>query len=55
MVLGGFSQGAEVLGFVTSPDVPNGVDLATVLKPLQPEVADHARRWCCLACPMCAR
>lgn len=41
MVLGGFSQGAAVMGFVTSPSVPNGVDPATVPKPLQPEVADH--------------
>jgi len=41
MVLGGFSQGAAVMGFVTSPAVPDGVDPATVPKPLQPEVADH--------------
>jgi cutinase len=41
MVLGGFSQGAAVMGFVTSAAVPDGVDAATVPKPLQPEVADH--------------
>jgi cutinase len=41
IVLGGFSQGAAVLGFVTSSSVPDGVDPATVPKPLQPEVADH--------------
>lgn len=41
MVLGGYSQGAAVMGFVTSPAVPDGVDPATVPKPLQPEVADH--------------
>jgi hypothetical protein len=41
MVLGGFSQGAAVMGFVTSPVVPDGVDPATVPKPLQPEVAQH--------------
>jgi hypothetical protein len=41
MVLGGFSQGAAVMGFVTSAAVPDGVDPATVPKPLQPEVADH--------------
>jgi len=41
MVLGGFSQGAAVMGFVTSPAVPDGVDPATVPKPLQPDVADH--------------
>jgi cutinase len=41
MVLGGFSQGAAVMGFVTSAAVPAGVDPATVPKPLQPEVAAH--------------
>lgn len=41
IVLGGYSQGAAVAGFVTSADVPAGVDPATVPKPLQPEVADH--------------
>ncbi|MCV7416400.1 cutinase family protein [Mycolicibacterium litorale] len=41
IVLGGYSQGAAVAGFVTSAAVPSGVDPATVPKPLQPEVADH--------------
>jgi hypothetical protein len=41
MVLSGYSQGAAVMGFVTSAAVPDGVDPATVPKPLQPEVADH--------------
>ncbi len=41
MVLGGYSQGAAVMGFVTSAAVPDGVDPATVPKPLQPRVADH--------------
>ncbi len=41
IVLGGYSQGAAVMGFVTSPAVPDGVDPATVPKPLQPGVADH--------------
>lgn len=41
MVLGGYSQGAAVMGFVTSPTVPDGVDPATVPKPLDPGVADH--------------
>jgi cutinase-like protein len=41
MVLGGYSQGAGVMGFVTSAAVPDGIDPATVPKPLQPEVADH--------------
>lgn len=41
MVLGGFSQGAAVMGFVTSPTVPDGIDPATVPKPLDPKVADN--------------
>ncbi|BBU23486.1 cutinase family protein [Mycobacterium xenopi] len=41
MVLSGYSQGAAVMGFVTSPAVPDGVDPATVPKPLAPSVADH--------------
>lgn len=41
MVLGGYSQGAAVMGFVTSSAVPDGVDPATVPKPMQPNVADH--------------
>lgn len=41
MVLGGYSQGAAVMGFVTSETVPAGVDPATVPKPLQPEIAEH--------------
>jgi cutinase len=41
MVLGGYSQGAAVMGFVTSEAVPDGIDPATVPKPLDPEVADH--------------
>lgn len=41
MVLGGFSQGAAVMGFVTSTAVPDGVDPASVPKPLLPEVSEH--------------
>jgi cutinase len=41
IVLGGYSQGAAVMGFVTSAAVPDGVDTATVPKPLQTDVADH--------------
>ena len=40
-VLGGYSQGAAVAGFVTSSAVPNGVDPATVPQPLQPDIAEH--------------
>jgi hypothetical protein len=41
MVLGGYSQGAAVMGFVTSAAVPDGVDPATVPNPLAPDIADH--------------
>jgi len=41
MVLSGYSQGAAVMGFVTSNAVPDGVDPATVPKPMDPGVADH--------------
>jgi len=45
MVLGGYSQGAAVMGFVTSPAVPDSipadVDPATIPKPLSPDVASH--------------
>jgi cutinase-like protein len=41
MVLGGYSQGAAVMGFVTSAAVPDGVDPATVPKPLDADVANH--------------
>jgi cutinase-like protein len=45
MVLGGYSQGAAVAGFVTSPAVPDSVpkdvDPATIPKPLDPAVANH--------------
>ncbi|MGB8387620.1 cutinase family protein [Mycobacterium sp.] len=41
MVLGGYSQGAAVMGFVTSAAIPDGVDPATVPKPLDPDAANH--------------
>ena len=41
IVLGGYSQGAAVAGFVTSADVPSGVPAAAVPQPLPAEVADH--------------
>ncbi|WP_313674892.1 cutinase family protein [Mycolicibacterium sp.] len=41
IVLGGFSQGAVVAGFVTSAAVPDGVPPDLVPAPLAPEVADH--------------
>jgi hypothetical protein len=41
MVLGGFSQGAVVAGFVTSAVIPEGVPAAFVPAPMSPDVADN--------------
>jgi cutinase len=41
IVLGGFSQGAVVAGFVTSAEVPPGIPAAFVPAPMPPEIADH--------------
>jgi cutinase len=41
MVLGGYSQGAAVAGFVTSAAVPPGVPVELVPAPMPPEVAEH--------------
>ncbi|MDT5360165.1 MAG: cutinase [Mycobacterium sp.] len=41
MVLGGFSQGAAVIGFVTADVVPDGVVASDVPRPMPPSVADH--------------
>jgi cutinase len=41
MVLGGFSQGAAVMGFVTANAVPDGVTPADVPAPMPPEIANH--------------
>lgn len=40
-VLGDFSQGAAVTGFVTSPSMPAGIDPVTASQPLDPQVANH--------------
>jgi hypothetical protein len=40
-VLGGYSQGAAVAGFVTSAAVPPGVPAAAVPKPMSPDIANH--------------
>lgn len=40
MVLGGFSQGAAVMGFVTAGVVPDGVRM-DVPAPMPPEIANH--------------
>jgi len=41
MVLGGYSQGAAVMGFVTSNAVPDGANLAQPPQPMPLEVANH--------------
>jgi hypothetical protein len=41
LVLGGFSQGAAVIGFVTASVVPDGVSSPDVPAPMPPEVAEH--------------
>ncbi|OBK98611.1 cutinase [Mycobacterium asiaticum] len=40
-VLGGYSQGAAVAGYVTSAAVPPGVPASVVPQPLAPEIANH--------------
>lgn len=41
MVLGGYSQGAVVTGFVTADSIPQGVPTLAVPAPMPPEVANH--------------
>ena len=41
MVLGGFSQGAAVTGFVTADVVPDGVSPLDVPAPMPPEISNH--------------
>jgi cutinase len=41
MVLGGYSQGAAVMGFVTANQVPDGARLVQDVKPMPPEIANH--------------
>jgi cutinase len=41
IVLGGFSQGAAVAGFITSASVPDGIPAAFVPPPMPPEIANH--------------
>jgi cutinase-like protein len=41
LVLGGFSQGAAVMGFVTAGVVPDGVTPQDVPAPMPPDIANH--------------
>ena len=40
-VLGGYSQGAAVAGFVTSASIPPGVPAAAVPPPMPPDISNH--------------
>lgn len=40
-ILGGYSQGAAVAGYVTSASIPPGVPAGLVPQPMAPEIADH--------------
>src|SRR6201993_3346151 len=40
-VLGGYSQGAAVAGFVTSASIPPGVPASMVPPPMPPDIANH--------------
>lgn len=51
MVLGGFSQGAAVMGFVTNEIVPDGVSLSEVPEPMPADVADHVAAVALLGTP----
>jgi cutinase len=57
MVLGGYSQGAVVAGFVTSAVVPEAVPAeyaSSVPKPMPPEVADHVAAVALIGTPSAA-
>ena len=51
MVLGGYSQGAAVVGFVTANAVPGGVDPADVPQPMPASIADHVAAVALLGTP----
>ncbi|MCV7181231.1 cutinase family protein [Mycolicibacterium murale] len=51
MVLGGFSQGAAVMGFVTNEIVPEGVTASEVPAPMPSDVADHVAAVALLGTP----
>ncbi|CAN3128088.1 putative carboxylesterase Culp5 [Mycobacterium sp. smrl_JER01] len=41
LVLGGYSQGAAVMGFVTTELIPDGVSASEVPQPMPADIADH--------------
>lgn len=51
MILGGYSQGAAVIGFTTANVVPGGVDPDEVPEPMPADVADHVAAVALLGTP----
>ncbi|BBX67344.1 cutinase [Mycolicibacterium psychrotolerans] len=51
MVLGGYSQGAAVMGFVTTELIPDGVSASEVPQPMPPDIADHVAAVALLGTP----
>lgn len=51
LVLGGYSQGAAVMGFVTTELIPDGVSLSEVPAPMPPDIADHVAAVALLGAP----
>jgi cutinase len=51
MVLGGFSQGAAVIGFVTTELIPEGVSVSEVPAPMPADVAEHVAAVALLGTP----
>jgi len=51
LVLGGYSQGAAVMGFVTTELVPDGVSASEVPAPMPPDIAEHVSAVALLGTP----
>ena len=51
LVLGGYSQGAAVMGFVTTELIPDGVSTSEVPAPMPADVADHVAAVALLGTP----
>lgn len=51
MVLGGYSQGAAVMGFVTTELIPDGMSASEVPQPMPPDIADHVAAVALLGTP----
>nr|WP_304439125.1 cutinase family protein [Mycobacterium sp. NAZ190054] len=51
LVLGGYSQGAAVMGFVTTELIPDGVSASEVPAPMPPDIAEHVAAVALLGTP----